>query len=231
MDAFVDKWDESYRRGENFLFGPKDESIKFLNRFVRKRTGVNTFRDILDFKKTMRGLDYGCGVGGQTILMKAYGMDAYGIDISSVAIETAKNFALDSGYPNLIDHFLLTRSDEIPFEDNFFDVTISEGVLDSMKFEIAKKTLQEIDRVTKSLVFISLISGDNPQHYREFNGEEIVMTEHENGTVQSYYNWQKIQQLIAGTHFSIKWCHLIVEQSVISSERDGRYYIILSKIS
>src|SRR3989338_5939905 len=148
MDLFIDKWEESYKRGENFIFGQKDESIKFLNRFVRKRTGVNTFRDILDFSKTIRGLDYGCGVGGQTILMKAYGIDAYGVDISSVAIETARNFTVHSGYPDMVDRFQLIAGGNIPFTDNFFDITISEAVLDSMKFDIAKKSLQEIDRVT-----------------------------------------------------------------------------------
>src|SRR3989338_4367554 len=148
MDLFVDKWDESYTRGENFIFGPKEESIKFLNRFVRKRTGINTFRDIFDFSKTIRGLDYGCGVGGQMILMKMYGIDAYGIDISSVAIETARNFTVCSGYPDLADRFqLIEESKNIPFKDGFFDITICEGVLDSMKFDIAKRVLSEIDRV------------------------------------------------------------------------------------
>ncbi|MFT5917937.1 MAG: hypothetical protein ACI81T_004454, partial [Bacteroidia bacterium] len=29
-----DKWDQSYARGENFIFFPKEEVVKFLNRFV-----------------------------------------------------------------------------------------------------------------------------------------------------------------------------------------------------
>ena len=37
------KWDSSYSRQENFLFFPKEEVIKFLNRFVRKKTEPNKF--------------------------------------------------------------------------------------------------------------------------------------------------------------------------------------------
>lgn len=229
QDILKEKWDGSYSRGENFIFGPKDESIKFLNRFVRKRTGVDTFRDILSFNETVRGLDYGCGVGGQTILMKSYGIDAYGVDISSVAIETARNFSVCSGYPDLVDRFQLVAGGDIPFTDSFFDITISEAVLDSMKFDIAKRVLSEIDRVTKSLVFISLISGDSLGHGKEFSGDEVVATEFEQGTIQSYYNWSKIQELIAGTRFSIKWCHLLREEGVVSPYRVGRYFLVLSK--
>jgi hypothetical protein len=34
-----EEWDESYNRQENFIFFPKEEVVKFLNRFVRKKWG------------------------------------------------------------------------------------------------------------------------------------------------------------------------------------------------
>lgn len=230
QDILKTKWEESYKRGENFIFYPKDEIVKFLNRFVRKKTGVDTFTNILDFSHTIRGLDYGCGIGRLTMLMREFGIDAYGIDIAPTALVVAKDLAVKLGFSELQDRFSHFDGGLIPFEDIFFDITISEGVLDSMSFGLAKRNLKEISRVTKQLAFISLISGDTSEYHREFCGEEVVQTEHETGTVQSYFSWSKIQELIAGTNFIIEWCNLITEESVISRYKYGRYYIVLKKL-
>jgi len=230
-DISKDNWEESYQRKENFIFYPKEEVVKFLNRFVRKKLGIDEFKDILNFSNGIRGFDYGCGIGRQTILMREFGIEAYGVDISSLAIEIAKKLAIHLKYPDVAERFRIVEGRSIPFNDNFFDVTISESVLDSMYFETAKRMIREIDRVTKRLAFISLIFWDDSQHYGEFNGEEVVKTQHEKGTIQSYYNWSKINDLIKGTRFFIKWCNLVVAQSISSSEKSARYYIVLDKRS
>ena len=51
METYKEKWEESYDRYENFIFYPKEEYVKFLNRFVRKRIGINEFAQVLDFGK------------------------------------------------------------------------------------------------------------------------------------------------------------------------------------
>ena len=48
METYVGKWEESYARYEHVIFYPKEEYVKFLNRFVRKRIGIDKFVDILD---------------------------------------------------------------------------------------------------------------------------------------------------------------------------------------
>lgn len=226
-----EKWDESYQRKENFIFYPKEETVKFLNRFVRKRIGVNTFKDILDFSNKIRGLDFGCGIGAQTILMHEFGIDAYGIDISEIAIKQAKELAIFKGCPKLSNNFSVYDGIKIPFDDNFFDIVISESVLDSMYFSMAKNLIKEIDRVCKNLFFVSLISGDDSFHFREYCGEEIVETEHEKGTVQSYFNFSKIKELISDVNFEIVWARLITEESIIDRYKYGRYYLVLRKVA
>ena len=37
FDTKKEKWEESYGRGENFMYYPKEETVKFLNRFVKKK--------------------------------------------------------------------------------------------------------------------------------------------------------------------------------------------------
>jgi len=223
------EWDESYSRSENFAFYPKEESVKFLNRFVRKRVGIDKFKDILDLSKKVRGLDFGCGIGRMTILMREFGIDAYGVDISRNAIVVAKKLARHFRYTDMRGKFSVMDGKEIPFPDSFFDITISEGVLDSMDFGLARKLIKEIDRVTKKLLFLSLISGEDGRHPKQFCGQEIVNTKHENGTIQSYFNCEKIKRLIKGTKFTIETCHLIQDKSLIPVSLTSRYYIVLRK--
>lgn len=224
-----DKWEASYTRGENAVFYPKEEIVKFLNRFVRKKTDHDKFRDIIDFSQEIKGLDYGCGTGRQTILLKEFGINAYGVDISQEAIERAKKLAAALGYKQMGRNFLIVDGFKIPFKNDFFDLTIASGVLDSLSFEIAKQIMKEIDRITKGLVFVSLISGDDYKHDKDFHGEELMRTQHENGTIQSYYSWEKIQTLVQGTRFKVNWCRLITEESVVSKYKSGRYFLVLKK--
>ena len=49
-----------------------------------------------------------------------------------------------------------------------------------------EKVIKELDRVTDKLTFISFISGDDSEHYREYSKEEIVQTEHEKNTIQCF---------------------------------------------
>jgi SAM-dependent methyltransferase len=224
IDEFKSKWDESYLRYENNSSYPKEEIVKFLSRFVRRKMGKGQYKDIVDFTKVVKGFDFGCGNGRMTALFDEFGIDAYGTDISSEAISQAKEL-----FPDLSDKFSVILGDTIPFSDEYFDISISEGVLDSMTFELAKKSLLELERVTKKYIFISLISGDDSEHYREFNGEEIVKTKHELGTVQTYYNWSKINELIGSARFDIVFAELNSVSSLIYNYKHGRYNIVLEK--
>jgi SAM-dependent methyltransferase len=229
VEILRESWEESYGRRENFIFYPKEEVVRFINRFVRKRVGVEEFRDIIDFRSKVRGLDFGCGIGRQAILMREFGIEAYGLDISETAIAEAKRLSVHFGYPEMADNFRASEGVEIPFPDGYFDVTVCEAVLDSMHFSTALEIMKEIDRVTKQIVFISVISGDDRDHYREFDGEEKVDTVHEQNTIQSYFNWTKIDRLIGQTGFTPVWSILSVQEGLWSPYRYGRYYVVLKR--
>jgi len=79
----------------------------------------------------------------------------------------------------------------LPWPDGFFDIAVSHGVLDSMPFAIAREGLAEVHRVLKSgaLFYCDLIGGGDH--------EEIIETEHEKDTVQSFFDAAKIERLIA----------------------------------
>lgn len=58
MDLKIQQWEDSYSRGENYMFYPKEESIKFINRFVRKKIGADRFIDVI-----YKGSEFKSGVG------------------------------------------------------------------------------------------------------------------------------------------------------------------------
>jgi ubiquinone/menaquinone biosynthesis C-methylase UbiE len=228
-DIYISKWDESYNRKENYLFYPKEEVVKFLNRFVRKKIGFNQFIDLIDFSKTVRALDLGCGIGRQTFLMNEFGLESYGVDISKTAIQTAKDTAKNLGHEDFTSRLSTINGAQLPFNNAYFDVVICDSVLDSMHFEVARTLINEIDRVAKKLVFLSFIAPNGLRHNEEFSGEEVVSSEHEQGTIQSYFTLSKIQALIEKTKFNIAWCHLVTDESILTKEKNCRFYVVLKK--
>ena len=225
----TDHWETSYENQDNFIFYPKDEVVKFLNRFVRKRTGINSFKDIIPFNNSIKGLDYGCGIGRQAILMQEFGISAIGIDISEKAISFAKELAKSLDVKDMEENFLVTDSTKIPFENNHFDISVCESVLDSMYFDVAKDIMNELARVTKKYIFFSVVSGKTGYRPLEYNIEEKVDTKHEFGTIQSYFNWDKILNLIEQTGFKVKWSRLISEDGVNELYNNSRYYVIIER--
>ncbi len=220
---YKNNWNDSYSRNENFIFYPKEEVVKFLSRFVRKKIDIDKFQNII-LRKDLKGLDYGCGIGINTWLMHEFNIDGFGIDISNNAIEKAREI-----FPQISSKLSVTSGTEIPFPDNYFDLTICDSVLDSMHFSLAKNLLKEIERVTKDLVFLTFISGNDGKFSNPFVEEEVVSTQHENGTIQSWFNWKKILDIISYTEFEVKWSRLMTEKSLLDEEFHGRYYVVLKK--
>src|SRR4051794_9600404 len=97
----------------------------------------------------------------------------------------------------------------VRIKDRFFVHAISDSVLDSMPFEIAQQGVAQIARLVRpgGYFYCSLISGDEIDRTAEFAGEIILDTVHERGTVQSYFNHEKIARLLE-VHFEIISCEL-----------------------
>jgi len=232
MDLQQAQWNAAYERGDNQMLYPKEEVVKFLNRHIRKRTGPSTFREVLPVapqRQELRGLDYGCGIGRHVLLLEEFGVRGWGVDISETSLRMAASLCDDSNRPEVKERLIQVDGTSVPFEDGYFDVGLSSGVLDSMHHEVAERVVRELDRVVARVLYVDLISGDNDRFHREFADEEIVSAAVEQGTVQNYYNWAKIQQLFAATRFRVRTCRLITEQSVVDRFRYSRYHVVLHK--
>jgi SAM-dependent methyltransferase len=217
-------WEASYGRQENFCFHPNEETIKFLNRFVCKKTGPDTFEKRLPGSGPMTALDVGCGIGANVHLFNSYGISTTGCDISETAIAVAQNI-----YPN--EKYIVTDGSSLPFEDESFDVVMANSSLDSMTNELCNAVFSEMCRVSKSLLYCSFIRGDEIGDIHAT--QDIVCdAEHENGTAQGYFTFEKISQMASSNNLIIVKCDLDIKNVICGSTGTikncntyGRYHV------
>ena len=221
---YKEQWDQSYIRNENNILYPNSEVVKFLNRYVRKKVDNNAFIDILNFNEKFKGLDFGCGVARSAILMEEFGIEAYGVDISSAAIKKGKELAYDYGYASLQSRLTTIDSNKLKYDDNFFDICIAESCIDSMSFENASLLINEIARVTKKYIYFSVISSEG-------NGmkasDKLVEDDHEHGTIQSYYDENRIHKLTNDLDAKIIFLRKIIETGISDNHFHSRYFVVL----
>lgn len=103
--------------------------------------------ELCELKEGMSVLDVSSGRGTQAIYYaKTYGVNVTGLDISEEMVKTATKRAAESGLSEQVK-FVLGDSQNLPFEDNTFDVVINEcavGIPDD-----SQKVLNEMLRVVK----------------------------------------------------------------------------------
>ena len=229
MSNFKKKWNESYNQGDNNILYPQVEVIKFLNRFICKRNNDGTLTRHLNKEKTHKlcGLDFGCGIGTHAIIFNDFEIEAFGIDLSEVAISKAIKNASKKGLKN--NKFLVQSSNTqvLPFKNNYFDFVLAESCLDSMPFDLAKLYIAELKRVTNGLIYASFIGKDPTIPSNEF----VVKTQREMGTIQSVFNQEKICNLFGTTKKKFVYFSLIDQTDCISKKLTGKRYYVVIKCS
>ena len=221
-------WDASYHRRDNFLFSPHEEVIRFFAKYIRKQTGLSEFLDLCPFNPVPRILDLGCGIGRHVIYSARMGLEAYGIDLSAEAIQVALKWAEKEDLRHSAERIKRGNIQELPWQDGHFNFIMSHGVLDSVPFETARVGIKECARVLvdEGLFYCDLISGDGFHQDREFDGEEVVTSQHERGTIQSFFNVRKINDLICD-YFEMIDRTLIRRENTISGSFSSRYHLVL----
>lgn len=225
-------WNESYNRKENHVFYPNEEIIRFSAKYIAKRVGLNEYSYKVEDLKDIKVLDLGCGIGRHIIFFEQMKINTFGIDLSSEAISIAKKWAKSEGVKEIDSKIIEGDITILPWENESFHFIVSHGVIDSMSFKTAKKVFKEVHRVMKNegLFYCDLISGDNSSYFKEFAGEEIVSTVHEQGTIQSFFNYTKIKDL-CDQLFDLKECKLIKHEQCLERGFYSRYHLVLKKLT
>lgn len=94
-------------------------------------------------------LEVGCG-DGRIInpLVKKY-KKVCGLDISQESLENVKAQKVKG------------RIEELPFEDNSFDIVLCCEVLEHLPFKVYEKSLKEMERVAKKYIIVSVPNNEN----------------------------------------------------------------------
>ncbi|MBU8715018.1 MULTISPECIES: class I SAM-dependent methyltransferase [Brevibacillus] len=230
MDNKMREWDSSYLNRDNFVFYPHEEVIRFTSKYILKQVGLNEFRFVRPLSGKPSVLDVGCGIGRHVFYFHTIGFDSYGIDLSNEAIKVAREWGSNVNIPEVENRIIQGDIQNMPWGDETFDYAVSHGVFDSTYFIIAKNAFKETARILKKsgLFYCDLISGDDSNHAREFWGEEVVEAQHEKGTIQMYYNYSKIQELVQDD-FDVLELNLIRRENILSGSFHSRYHLVLRK--
>ena len=147
-EAIVERTDEvrqvARRFDKDFFDGERKYGYGGYNYNPRFWTDVvKDFKDYYDLKDGSKILDVGCGKGFMLYdflkLNSSYNL--CGIDISNYAIDNSKRE---------VKNFLKVAScEDLPFEDNSFDLVISINTIHNLERDGCGKSLREISRVSK----------------------------------------------------------------------------------
>lgn len=193
-DDGKENWNDAYKRGGNICFYPHEEIVRFVNRYVRKRDGIDDFHNLMNVTEddwnNFKSLDLGCGIGRHVKFLDEFGLNPYGIDLSNTAIEMGQKWFRSLGREDLAQKLTVGSVTELPYDDETFWICVSCGTLDSMQREVAQKGMEEAFRVLKKngLMYLDLIMG-----IQDKNGDEIVDSGYEKDTVQSYFTYDSIR--------------------------------------
>lgn len=101
---------------------------------------------------TGKCLDLGCGIGQYSKQLIKYGYDVISADISDIALNKVKDFN-----KNVVK---LDMRDELPFQDNEFDLVFANLSIHYFSDEDTRKLMLEIKRILKEDgLFIGSVNG------------------------------------------------------------------------
>jgi len=81
------------------------------------------------YDKCQKVLDAGCGGGRNLVYFLRNGYDVYGIDPNPDSVETVKELSRNLSPGNPLTNFKVTGVEDMPFENEYFDLVISSAVL------------------------------------------------------------------------------------------------------
>ncbi len=149
---------------------PKGILDKLPQSMYESFTGANNPQPFIELKEGEIVLDLGCGAGLDLYFyVKSVGIKgkAYGLDISEDMVNKAKANMEAIGFKNV--EIECGHSDNLPFEDSFFDVVASNGIYNLSPDK--ERVMREVFRVLKPegrTVFCEVVLKDQlPENVRK----------------------------------------------------------------
>ncbi|MBP8994125.1 MAG: class I SAM-dependent methyltransferase [Bacteroidales bacterium] len=138
---------------EKFWNNP--ENIRWFNDQPVSNYWVQFFQNNrLEIKRV---LDLGCGAGRNTQFLFEYGFDVFACDYYDGMVEAARKRLLKQGFKKqvVINRVIKSSMLDLPYEDNFFDAILSNGVFHNVSnLKEMQRTLSESSRVIRKGGFL-----------------------------------------------------------------------------
>lgn len=125
--------------------------------------------DIINYyslSKKQKVLDIGCAKGFLVKELRSFDIDAYGVDISS--------YAINKSHESIRSKLFKANVLKMPFGDNFFDLVLCINTLHNLDENDCILGLKEINRVGKKKFFVQVDSYYNNNQKKIF--EDWVLT-------------------------------------------------------
>lgn len=153
---------EYYTRNHGYRFTRKSS---YISKFLRKIANHYRAFVIRYFIHPKNCLDVGCGTGDLVSILRTYGIDAYGVEISEHALELA-----DKSVRPFLKHGNIVK---LPYKNNEFDLVLTFDVLEHLERSTIKKAIDESIRVSRKFVMHKIFTSENLWirifHMRDFS--------------------------------------------------------------
>lgn len=175
--------------GKEFFDGSRDTGYGGFNYMPRFwEPVIPTFQKHWDLKPGDTVLDVGCAKGFMLYDMQRLipGLNVRGIDISQ--------YAIDHAHPPIKDSLSVASCDDLPFEDNSFDVVISINTIHNMDEQGCIRALKEIERVAKRGSFITVDAYRNDEEKSRMDAWNLTAQ-----TIKHVDEWKELFDKIGYT--------------------------------
>lgn len=170
-----------YKRWNRFDNGsadnPKESQGEFFMDIAKELEGANALQ-------SKRFLEIGCAKGFLVQDLNDLGVDAYGIDVSDYAINTAEDSAVISR-PDLADKFTVGNAlDLLPtYKKGFFNVLFTRWTLECFSDDDLALLIEEMNRVTKNQQIHIIRQSLPTEYYNSKTIEEWLEMPFSSGTI------------------------------------------------
>ena len=164
-------------------FGSKNENILLRQPYIYIEKIISEYKN-----DQIKILDYCCGTGNFSIYPALQGHEVYGIDISKQSVELAKKKIKQFNLNKC--NFYCMDSENINFENNFFDLVLCYNSLTYLDLPIALKDLKRVIKPNGKLIIM-----DSLGHNIFYNFNRKINISRWGQNLQSEFKLMKIKDI------------------------------------